>query len=416
MASVTFSPGSYQLDTANYLSWDNRDPPVGLANTSALSSTSGVRYTLRIRLWRDGRDNWAYVGNVAHVPDSGSPFDVGQDFNTDWETAAQAVKFTAAHGSLTLRGPDHPDTIATDTLEPYSWAPEAYDLNAEAWVDGFLALTDTEQAAVTITLDDGEGGAPTPEALAMEATAGDPTAAFNLRAVQTEALAMTARAGDPTAAFNARAVVVQALSMTARAGDPTATFNAQAVAEVVAPAADSAIKRWLVALLLPWDLLGGRWATALAVAEIHQGLVDAGYEAASEWSPATCRDATLPEWARILTVPRRSGETTPAWRRRIVHWRDEPVGESGWVADEVQHVTADDPPKVLEFPRDSGRWGYGMWGTGRWGVGPVLVVGVDPSMRADVEAVLERGVPPHVGISYLAPDVFAAVLAGPVTP
>ena len=384
-----------------------------------------------------------YIGNVRFTPDSGSPFGSGDDFSSDWEASAEAVVISAANGDLTIRGPEHTDTITSDDLEPYSWEPEAFADNAAAWVTSFLALNDTQKAAVSFTFDDGASSAPLDAAGALTgALAGSIAGAASLSGLKPLDAAGTLTGGlagslDGAASLglinplNSAGTLTGGLagsiagdaSLSLLPLDAAGTLDGGLAGSIggdanlyTPPSPPSAMRQWLVALLLPWDLLGGRWATALAVAEIHQGLVDAGYEAAAEWSPATCRDATLPEWARILTVPRRSGETTAAWRRRIVHWRDEPVGESGWVADEVQHVTGDDPLKVLEFPRDSGRWGYGMWGTGRWGVGPVLVVGVDPSMRADVAAVLEKGVPPHVGISYLAPDVFAAVLAGPVTP
>ena len=80
------------------------------------------------------------------------------------------------------------------------------------------------------------------EQLSVAAESGDPTAAFNLRAVSppaTQALSVSAEAGDPTAAFNLRAVapLSVALSMSATAGDPTATFNAR----VIAPPATQAL-------------------------------------------------------------------------------------------------------------------------------------------------------------------------------
>ena len=77
---------------------------------------------------------------------------------------------------------------------------------------------------------------PAASALSMSATAGDPTASFSLRAVAPSialALAMSAAAGDPTAAFNLRAIAppaTQALSISATAGDPSAVFNLAAVA------------------------------------------------------------------------------------------------------------------------------------------------------------------------------------------
>lgn len=167
------------------------------------------------------------------------------------------------------------------------------------------------------------------------------------------------------------------------------------------------MRDWLLALLLPWDLLDRRWSAALAIAEIHQGLVDAGYEAASEWSPATCRDATLVTWGRFLRLPRRRGEATAVWRRRLVEWRDEPVGESGWVRSETRRVTGRE--RVIEFPREGFRLGFSRLGEERIGSGPAVTVGVADTERTELAAALEPGVPPRVSLNYLPLDVFDAV-------
>ena len=73
--------------------------------------------------------------------------------------------------------------------------------------------------------------------------------------------------------------------------------------------------------------------------------------------------------------------------------------------DEVERITGDDPPRVIEFPREGFAFGRSSF-PGRFGVGPVLTVGVDPADKEAVEAVLEPGVSPRVGIAYIEPDVF----------
>ena len=171
-------------------------------------------------------------------------------------------------------------------------------------------------------------------------------------------------------------------------------------------ATHSAMRLWLFALLLPWDQIPERWATAIALAETKQALVDAAGQAEREWSPVTCRTQSLPTWGRILRRPRRDGESTADYRVRLATWRAEPVGTSGWIRDEVQRATGDDPPKVIEFPRDGLKWGDGRWGDKRYGVGPSLTVGVEPVDRTAVETALEPGVPPRVEITYLDPTVF----------
>ena len=69
------------------------------------------------------------------------------------------------------------------------------------------------------------------------------------------------------------------------------------------------MKAWLIALLLPWDELSERWATACAIAVAFDGLIAAGTAASHEWSPVTCRSTTLPTWGRIFKRPRRDGES-----------------------------------------------------------------------------------------------------------
>ena len=174
-------------------------------------------------------------------------------------------------------------------------------------------------------------------------------------------------------------------------------------------ATHSAMRLWLFALLLPWDQIPERWATAIALAETKQALIDAAGQAEREWSPVTCRTQSLPTWGRILRRPRRDGESTDDYRVRLATWRAEPVGQSGWIRDEVQRATGDDPPRVIEFPRDGLRLGYDRLGVARLGGGPSLTVGVEPVDRAVVEAVLEPGVAARVSIVYLDPTVFDSI-------
>ena len=431
MASVTFSPGAADVSN-NFISWQDRDPPVGLVDASILSSDTDPRYCQRVRLWRSIRNDKIYINFKRTVPDGTSAFDSGDDLNDDWLVYSSALTITAPNGTLVCAGPSAATNASQDTGEVYGWVTDATEINT--WATAYAALPDTDKADVTIKLDDGASSAPLDAAGALTgALAGSIAGAASLSGLKPLDAAGTLTGGlagsldgaaslGPINPLNSAGALTGGLagsiagdaSLSSLPLDAAGTLDGGLAGSIggdanlyTPPSPPSAMRQWLVALLLPWDLLGGRWATALAVAEIHQGLVDAGYEAASEWSPATCRDATLPEWARILTVPRRSGETTPAWRRRIVHWRDEPVGTSGWVRDEVQRATGDDPPRVIEFPRDALRIGYSRVGSARISHGgPSLTVGVEPADRTAVEAVLEAGVPPDVGINYVTPNVF----------
>ena len=182
--------------------------------------------------------------------------------------------------------------------------------------------------------------------------------------------------------------------------------------EAASPPAQSAMWTWVRSLHIPWIdnlSLPNRRLLAKGFADVMQHVVDDANAALQELWPATCSPAMLAVWGEVFTRPRRAGETAAEWRQRLVTWRAEPVGQSGWVRDEVERITGDDPPRVIEFPLDGLTWGYGAWGSKRYGVGPSLTVGVEPADRAEVEALLEEGVPPDAGITYLEPSVFDSI-------
>ena len=104
-----------------------------------------------------------------------------------------------------------------------------------------------------------------------------------------------------------------------------------------------------------------------------------------------------------------TGETATEYRERVANRKREPVGTSGWVRDEVQRITGDDPPRVIELPREGLRLGYSPLGTSRLGAGPSLTIGVAPEYLEEVKAVLEKGVSPRVGINYVSIAVFDSI-------
>ena len=130
----------------------NSDPWVGaVLIDSALVAGGGVAY-LR---WID-RDN--RKGGLASVHmrlsarADGHPADSGPDFTPTLERAARAFTFAEAggRGSVTLRGPLHPDNAAADDDDPYLWTPPDDDGRAfRGWAAGL------RDGVVTLTLDDG---------------------------------------------------------------------------------------------------------------------------------------------------------------------------------------------------------------------------------------------------------------------
>ena len=184
----------------------------------------------------------------------------------------------------------------------------------------------------------------------------------------------------------------------------------EADADVVDPPdPTTAMKAYLLRLRLPWSDIERRWGITCAIADVMQKPVDSAGVALRELWPATCRPETLAMWGAVLGLPQRAGETAAEWRRRLVRWRSEPVGTSGWILDEAKRITGVDPPRVIEFPRQGMRLGYDRLGSARLGGGPSLTVGVAPADRAELAAALEAGVPPDVGINYLEPAVFDAI-------
>ena len=185
MATVTFTPGAPTVN-ANWIQWQNRDAPVGLADASSLSPDTLPRYIQRIRLWRDGRSAALYLNAKSATPDGSNAFDSGDDLNDEWEASAAALTLTATNGTIVFPGPAHADTATSDDAEPYSWSP--HDASAlTAWIIGYTGLTPSARANVTITLDD--GGTPTPTDRDVAATFTG--AAGSLSAVVTRQLPAT---------------------------------------------------------------------------------------------------------------------------------------------------------------------------------------------------------------------------------
>ena len=152
----TAAAGEPSSIATGHVTWQDRSPPVGLADVSGLSSDSDPRYILRLRLWRDGRVNPIYLNAIRATPDGLNAFGQGDDLNTDWEGSAVALTLSAPNGDLVIVGPQHPDAGASDASEPYSWAGS--DLAAlDAWVAAYLALDATDRALFSFTLDDDTG-------------------------------------------------------------------------------------------------------------------------------------------------------------------------------------------------------------------------------------------------------------------
>lgn len=165
------------------------------------------------------------------------------------------------------------------------------------------------------------------------------------------------------------------------------------------------LREYLVSLRFPWAEIPARWRQSLGMAAVFQRLAKSCVTATREWFVMTCRPGTLGTYAGFLARPRRDGESAEDHRERLVRWRHEPVGSSGWVRDEVRRITGTE--RVIEFPRQGMRFGYtARFGTARFGAGPSLTVGVTDLDQAEVDRSLQYGVDPVAGINYLPPVTF----------
>ena len=106
---------------------------------------------------------------------SGSYTGAGPELIPEWENLVNAIVFTADDGGITLKGPNHPDNSFRDPTEPYFWTPD----NNTDFRDWIVA----EPRNVIVRFNLAAVAPPSAEAVAFDAAAGQPTAAFNLAAV-----------------------------------------------------------------------------------------------------------------------------------------------------------------------------------------------------------------------------------------
>lgn len=94
----------------------------------------------------------------------------GPELNNDWEGHASAIVISAGGETITLPGPDSSDNVFRDDSEAYFWtSPTAIDV--QLFVTAYVALTDVEKAATTVTLDDGQSVTPTPTGININSIA-----------------------------------------------------------------------------------------------------------------------------------------------------------------------------------------------------------------------------------------------------
>ena len=430
---------------------------------AGLVENDGVAYFGNLQLYLD-RTTMPIGLRIA--PDLTTGFGAASpNLTPAWEESIRALIITAGGHTLEIPGPTHSSNQdpGSDSDEPYDWLPSVAKVaEIQAWITTFRALSDAERDATTLTLSDGLVPAPPPLDAAASLTgglAGSIVAAAELSPLPLQAAAvltggltgsiraaaalvggpLNARAvltGGLTGAIRAAAALVAAAPLNARAtltGGLTGAIraaaalsggtplNARAVltgrldGSIVAGAElytalppQSAMRRWLLGLRLPWSDQPERWKLSLTTADLAQRLVDAAVLALREWWPGLARDRTLTVYGAVLARPRRrEGESITAWRNRLQLWRQEAVGTTGWVQAEVQRITG--ARRVIDYPRDSMRYDVGRWDVDRYDDGPALVLGATAAQMAELRDHLDVELPPDIGLIVLDPTVFDGV-------
>ena len=129
---------------------------------AGLLAGGGTAYIRQISVISVG--GFRAVGLNVSTSISQPDYESGPELTPAWERSASALSFAApGRGSITIKGPTHPDSVVMDSTEPYSWRPDNYS----ALVTWLNALSSTDR--VSITLSDGLG---VPSAII---TAGTPT-------------------------------------------------------------------------------------------------------------------------------------------------------------------------------------------------------------------------------------------------
>ena len=159
------SSSTYATTTASTLNVISQTFTIGTANEASASSLNWSNLStqqINANLLAEG--GTAFLRNVylssnnpiriqASSSDSGSGFDTGPELVPGWETYAEALIVEAGGLSLTLEGPNNPNSILQDAAEPYSWdASTGKRAETGTFITAYLALSAAEKAATTLTL------------------------------------------------------------------------------------------------------------------------------------------------------------------------------------------------------------------------------------------------------------------------
>ena len=126
--------------------------PRPLINAGLRAAATQTSYLARFQLSRSTQVNTLSTSSTT----SGSSTLSGPELSEAWEIGDRSIIINAGSLSLALPGPNNPAWATSDPNEPYNFTPTTEQLAAQtAFATAYLALSQAEREAATLTLDDG---------------------------------------------------------------------------------------------------------------------------------------------------------------------------------------------------------------------------------------------------------------------
>lgn len=153
MASQTLTVGAASFGSTVF-TWGTFPNDAGLVIDDALTVQSVPVYLRTLILSFSGTQS----SFLTSLSDSVGGADQGQDLTSDWENYSNAITIEAGGLSIILPGPNNADNAIGDSGEWYGWHySTAVKATLLTFANAYDALSDPEQDATTVTLDDGVG-------------------------------------------------------------------------------------------------------------------------------------------------------------------------------------------------------------------------------------------------------------------
>ena len=143
MVQHTFVVGAPDVDSGFDLQWGTDSSPLGLTIPADFLASATTGFLSSIRFRQTFNDFRVRIAPTA----TSSGTEAGPDLTDAWRSSPRAIIVEAGGETWTFPGPG-----SIDSAEPYFWTG---DSTVTTFIVAFKALTTVEQAAATITFDDG---------------------------------------------------------------------------------------------------------------------------------------------------------------------------------------------------------------------------------------------------------------------